>query len=74
MPRALPTPRRRCPTRGQRAASTTLAEEPALLDLVTQRYLTRGAPHESVLRSTYQSRATYFRRLRRARELLLAAT
>lgn len=50
-----------------------LAAEPALLDLVTRRYLTAGATHEGVLRSTYLSRATYFRRLRRARELLVAA-
>lgn len=50
-----------------------LAAEPALLDLVTRRYLTPGATHEGVLRSTYLSRATYFRRLRRARELLVAA-
>lgn len=50
-----------------------LASEPALLDLVTRRYLTAGATHEAVLRSTYLSRATYFRRLRRARELLVAA-
>lgn len=49
-----------------------LAAEPALLDLVTRRYLTPGATHEGVLRSTYLSRATYFRRLRRARELLVA--
>lgn len=50
-----------------------LAGEPALLDLVLRRYLTAGATHEAVLRSTYLSRATYFRRLRRARELLVAA-
>lgn len=50
-----------------------LAAEPALLDLVTRRYLVAGATHDGVLRSTYLSRATYFRRLRRARELLVAA-
>lgn len=47
-----------------------LGGEPALLDLVTRRYLVRGATHDEVLRSTYLSRATYFRRLRRARDLL----
>ncbi|WP_181411143.1 hypothetical protein [Nocardioides humi] len=49
-----------------------LAAEPALHDLVVRRYLTAGATHESVMRSTYLSRATYFRRLRRVRDLLAA--
>ncbi|MBM0126220.1 hypothetical protein [Pimelobacter simplex] len=47
-----------------------LGDEPALHDLVVRRYLTAGATHESVMRATYLSRATYFRRLRRARETL----
>ncbi|WGX96317.1 hypothetical protein [Nocardioides sp. L-11A] len=51
----------------------TLAGEPTLHDLVRRRYLTAGATHEAVMRATYLSRATYFRRLRRARELLAAA-
>lgn len=51
-----------------------LAAEPALHDLVVRRYLSVGASHESVMRATYLSRATYFRRLRRAREVLSAAT
>ncbi|MDQ6524850.1 hypothetical protein RB608_14625 [Nocardioides sp. LHD-245] len=51
----------------------TLAGEPGLRDLVRRRYLTVGASHEAVMRETYLSRATYFRRLRRARELLAAA-
>ncbi|WP_436702293.1 hypothetical protein [Nocardioides sp. BYT-33-1] len=49
-----------------------LAGEPALLDLVVRRYLTAGATHDAVMRSSFLSRATYFRRLRRARELLAA--
>ncbi|UMG94426.1 hypothetical protein [Nocardioides sp. TF02-7] len=49
-----------------------LADEPALLDLVTRRYVAPGATHEGVMRATYTSRATYFRRLRRARDLLSA--
>ncbi|GAA3527753.1 hypothetical protein [Nocardioides daeguensis] len=51
-----------------------LVAEPALHDLVVRRYLTAGATHESVMRATYLSRATYFRRLRRAREALGAGT
>ncbi|WGY01734.1 hypothetical protein QI633_24765 [Nocardioides sp. QY071] len=47
-----------------------LAAEPVLHDLVVRRYLTAGATHEAVMRATYLSRATYFRRLRRAREIL----
>ncbi|GAA4818513.1 hypothetical protein ACFQ0K_09925 [Nocardioides caeni] len=49
----------------------TLAGEPALLDLIQRRYLTAGGTHESVMRATFLSRATYFRRLRRARDLLV---
>lgn len=48
-----------------------LADHPELLDLVRHRYLTAGATHQSAIRATYLSRATYFRRLRRARELLV---
>lgn len=47
-----------------------LVGEPVLLDLVQRRYFTPEATNESVLRATYLSRATYFRRLRRARDLL----
>jgi hypothetical protein len=47
-----------------------LGDEPALRDLVVRRYLVEGASHASVMRATYLSRATYFRRLRRARDLL----
>lgn len=47
-----------------------LAGEPVLLDQVLRRYVDEGASHESVMRDTYASRATYFRRLRRARELI----
>lgn len=49
-----------------------LAGEPVLLDQVLRRYVDPDASHESVMRDTYASRATYFRRLRRARELLAA--
>lgn len=52
--------------------ASVLAEHPALLDLVDARYLAPGGTHESAMRATYLSRATYFRRLRRARELLSA--
>lgn len=51
-----------------------LADHPALLELVVARYLVPGATHESAMRATYLSRATYFRRLRRAREVLAGAT
>lgn len=54
--------------RGEVAAR--LSDEPALLELVQLRYLTPAASHQSVMRATYLSRATYFRRLRKARELL----
>lgn len=47
-----------------------LAGEPVLLDQVLRRYVDASASHESVMRDTYASRATYFRRLRRARELI----
>lgn len=47
-----------------------LAEEPGLHALVVRRYLQPGATHESVMREQFASRATYFRRLRRARDLL----
>lgn len=47
-----------------------LADEPGLLGLVVQRYLEPGATHESVMRDQFASRATYFRRLRRARTIL----
>jgi len=47
-----------------------LAGEPALRDLIVARYLTAGATHESAMRTLFLSRATYFRRLRRARDLV----
>jgi hypothetical protein len=50
-----------------------LESEPALLDLVHRRYLTQGASHDSVIAETFLSRATYYRRLRRARQLLLGS-
>lgn len=50
-----------------------LESEPALLDLVHRRYLTHGASHDSVIAETFLSRATYYRRLRRARQLLLGS-
>lgn len=57
-------------------ARATVAEvlegEPALSDLVRRRYLAPDGTHESAMRDTFASRATYFRRLRRARDLLSA--
>jgi len=49
-----------------------LADEPHLADLVLARYLSPGANHDSTMRTLYLSRATYFRRLRAARERLAA--
>lgn len=52
------------------AVTALLSDEPALLDLVERRYLTPGATHDGVARALFTSRATYFRRLRRARAIL----
>lgn len=52
------------------SVAALLADEPGLLGLVVQRYLEPGATHESVMRDQFASRATYFRRLRRARTIL----
>ncbi len=54
----------------RQSVSELLADQPALLDLVTRRYLRPGSTHETVMRELFASRATYFRRLRRARALL----
>lgn len=52
------------------SVSALLAGEPVLYAMVVQRYFAPGATHESVMREQFTSRATYFRRLRRAREIL----
>lgn len=54
----------------RQSVTELLAGEPALLDLMSRRYLRPGGTHETVMRELFASRATYFRRLRRARELL----
>lgn len=52
------------------SVAALLADQAGLLELVVQRYLEPGATHESVMRDQFASRATYFRRLRRARTIL----
>lgn len=56
----------------RRSIATTLADAPDLADLLVRRYLDPGATHESVVRASFVSRSTYFRRLKTARDLLAA--
>ncbi|WP_182481200.1 hypothetical protein [Nocardioides immobilis] len=57
----------------RRTMLTALHDQPHLADLLEQRYLEPVATHDQVMRATFLSRATYFRRLRTARELVAAA-
>jgi hypothetical protein len=49
-----------------------LHDQPDLAGLIEQRYLEPAATHDQVMRTTFLSRATYFRRIRTARELVAA--
>lgn len=71
-PRGHPTPDAADAARGtvRRAVARALAEHPDLLDLVEKRYYTAGATHEDVIRSSFLSRRSYFRRLSQIRTLL----
>ncbi|WP_183094138.1 hypothetical protein [Nocardioides stalactiti] len=56
----------------RRTLLTALHDQPDLADLLEQRYLAPAATHDQVMRATFLSRATYFRRLRTARDLVAA--
>lgn len=57
----------------RRTMMAALHDQPDLAGLLEQRYLEPAATHDQVMRSTFLSRATYFRRVRTARELVAAA-
>ncbi len=57
----------------RRLMMSALHDQPDLAALLEQRYLEPAATHDQVMRATFLSRATYFRRLRTARELVAAA-
>ncbi|KAA1418627.1 hypothetical protein F0U44_09000 [Nocardioides humilatus] len=57
----------------RRAMLAALHDQPDLARLLEQRYLEPAATHDQVMRTTFLSRATYFRRIRTARELVAAA-
>jgi hypothetical protein len=57
----------------RRTMLAALHDQPGLAGLLEQRYLEPAATHDQVMRATFLSRATYFRRLRTARELVAAA-
>lgn len=57
----------------RRTMVAALHDQPDLAGLLEQRYLAPATTHDQVMRSTFLSRATYFRRLRTARELVAAA-
>jgi len=57
----------------RRTMMAALHDQPDLAGLLEQRYLEPAATHDQVMRATFLSRATYFRRLRTARELVAAA-
>jgi hypothetical protein len=57
----------------RRLMVTALHDQPDLAALLEQRYLAPAATHDQVMRATFLSRATYFRRLRTARDLVAAA-
>jgi hypothetical protein len=57
----------------RRTMMAALHDQPDLAGLLEQRYLEPAATHDQVMRSTFLSRATYFRRIRTARELVAAA-
>lgn len=57
----------------RRTMMAALHDQPDLAGLLEQRYLEPAATHDQVMRATFLSRATYFRRIRTARELVAAA-
>jgi hypothetical protein len=57
----------------RRLIMSGLHDQPDLAALLEQRYLEPAATHDQVMRATFLSRATYFRRLRTARDLVAAA-
>lgn len=57
----------------RRTIMAALHDQPGLAGMLEQRYLEPAATHDQVMRTTFLSRATYFRRLRTARELVAAA-
>ncbi len=57
----------------RRTMMAALHDQPDLAGLLELRYLEPAATHDQVMRATFLSRATYFRRLRTARELVAAA-
>lgn len=57
----------------RRLMMSALHDQPDLAALLEQRYLTPAATHDQVMRATFLSRATYFRRIRTARDLLATA-
>ncbi|MDZ5622963.1 hypothetical protein SFC88_19140 [Nocardioides sp. HM23] len=57
----------------RRTMMAALHDQPVLADLLEQRYFEPAATHDQVMRATFLSRATYFRRVRTARELVAAA-
>lgn len=54
----------------RRTILAALHDQPDLAALIEQRYLEPAATHDQVMRSTFLSRATYFRRIRTAREVV----
>lgn len=56
----------------RRLMMSALHDQPDLASLLEQRYLEPAATHDQVMRATFLSRATYFRRLKTARELVAA--
>jgi hypothetical protein len=57
----------------RRTMMAALHDQPALAELLEQRYLAPAATHDQVMRATFLSRATYFRRVKTARDLVAAA-
>lgn len=57
----------------RRTMLAALHDQPCLAELLEQRYLAPAATHDQVMRATFLSRATYFRRLRTGRDLVAAA-
>lgn len=54
-------------------AARALATEPELHTIVEARYFTPGQNHDGAMRATFQSRSSYYRKLRRAREAIISA-
>ncbi len=56
----------------RRMMLAALHDQPDLTGLLELRYLDPAATHDQVMRATFLSRATYFRRIRTARDLVAA--